>query len=347
MNAVVARIVGVMVAVVGGVAIGNIISRRPGAMYNCDGELRRYYREYIRLPDSTQGQLRSNRDANRKRIEMALGRIGEPLPCGYVIQGSYAMDTIIQASNNEYDIDDGVVFVAEELVGARGGKLSPRQVRRMVCESLRDSRFNRQPEMRKNCIRVHYNEGHHVDIPVYRERKGFFGDVYLEIASSDEWKRTHPEGVTDWYNKAVVAKSPDTGDGRQMRRVTRLLKAFARSRASWNMPSGFVISKLVHEEYVPHSERDDIALYETMIAIHGRLHHDLEVEHPVLDEMLTETAEDACMVQFHLRLGDALKSLSILFARECSERDAAKAWDAVFGSGYFTDQLLDQGMFRV
>lgn len=251
------------------------------------------------------------------------------------------MDTIIQTSNNEYDIDDGIVFIAEELVGPRGGKLSPRQVRKMICDALRDSRFTRQPEMRKNCVRVYYNEGHHVDIPVYRERKGFFGDVYLEIASADEWKSTHPEAVTDWYNKAVIAKSPDTSEGRQMRRVTRLLKAFARSRASWNMPSGFVLSKLVHDEYVPHSERDDVALYETMRAIHRRLQNDLEVEHPALDEMLTETDEDACMVEFRLRLGDALKRLSVLVARDCSEKDAAKAWDAVFGSSYFTDWLLD------
>ena len=341
MNPLVVRVVGFVAVVAGGVALGNMISRRPCKMYDCDWVLREFYRRYIRLSDSIQGRLRSNRDTNRDRIKTALGKVKGPVPRGYIIQGSYAMDSIIHAPNNEYDIDDGIVFVAEDLIGPRGGKLSPRQVRKMVCVALQDSRFNRQPEMRKNCVRVYYNEGHHVDIPVYRERQGFFGDIILEIASADEWKRSDPEAVTDWFNKAVVAKSPDTSDGRQMRRITRLLKAFARSRASWNMPSGFVISKLVHDEYVPNPERDDVALYETMAAIHGRLQYDLDVEHPVLDEMLTETAEDACMVHFRLRLGDALKKLSILFSGDCSNRDAAEAWDAVFGGSYFSERMLE------
>ena len=341
MSAVFVRVAGIIAAVAGGVAIGNIISRRSDAMYNFDRELRAFYRECVRLSGAVQGQLRRNRDANRHRIEMVLRERGGPLPLRFIIQGSYAMDTIIQSPNNEYDIDDGVVFASDELVGPRGGKLSPRQVRRMVCEALRDPRFSRQPEMRKNCVRVYYNEGHHVDIPVYRIRKGFFGDIYLDIASADDWKRAHPEAVTDWYNKAVVAKSPDGDDGRQMRRITRLLKAFAKSRVSWNMPSGFVISKLVHDEYVPDAERDDVALYKTMIAIHRRLRHDLEVEHPVLSEMLTETYEDACMVEFRHRLGEAQNKLSVLFANDCSERGAARAWDSVYGTSYFSDRLFN------
>ena len=61
---------------------------------------------------------------------------------------------------------------------------------------------------------------------------------------------------------------------RQMRRVVRLIKKFARSRDSWkaSILSGFGITKLVAECYKPHAGLDDTALYETMEAIRNKKH---------------------------------------------------------------------------
>ena len=36
-------------------------------------------------------------------------------------------------------------------------------------DALKDPKFNKQPEIHQNCVRVFYAEGHHVDVPAYRK----------------------------------------------------------------------------------------------------------------------------------------------------------------------------------
>ena len=138
------------------------------------------------------------------------------------------MHTMIQDENNDYDIDDGAVFLYVGLVGKYGAQVSALQARKMVQKALDDGSFNTPPELKKNCIRVHYAKGYHVDVPVYR--KTWNGE--LEHASS-EWNPSCPKEITEWFKKAVIGKSPDTSNGRQMRRITKLLKFFMKSRSSW------------------------------------------------------------------------------------------------------------------
>src|SRR3546814_5852693 len=84
-------------------------------------------------------------------------------------QGYHAMKTMIQGEDSDYDIDDGVYFEKDHLVGPNGGEMSGRAVRQMVCKALQDERFKVPPEVRKNCVRVYYNDGYHVDLPSYRK----------------------------------------------------------------------------------------------------------------------------------------------------------------------------------
>ena len=320
--------------------------RGDDSMFDCNKDLLKFHNEEVRLPDSVQSKLRDHRAANRSRLKKGLEDNEKPAVKEHIEQGSYPMYTINQHPDNDYDIDDGAAFAKDDLVGAKGAEMTALDTRKMVCDAIgRDNRFNTPPEVRNNCVRVFYNEGHHVDVPVYRAcpDPDNDGETFLELASSVGWRRSDPRSITTWFNNAVIDKSPDTTNGRQMRRVVRLLKAFAKSRDSWNMPSGFILSVLVHDHYQVHETRDDVALYNTMRSIHATLESDLTVSHPLLDELLTNGSDDPCMRELRDRLDTALDELQILFDEEnCTSKAALKAWNKLFYHGFFIDLIAER-----
>jgi len=309
-------------------------------MYNATKELTEFYNEEVRLPETTKQSLRSNRDANRTRLKKGLAKNEKPTPESFVMQGSNAMHTINQHVNNDYDIDDGAVFIKDDLKGPNGARFSPIDSRNMVRDAIDDGTFAEKPQVKTNCVRVIYKAGHHVDIPVYRQSVDSNENTFFELASV-EWKRSDPEAVTSWYNNAVIDQSPDDTNGRQLRRITRLLKMFCKSRDSWNMPSGFIISKLVVDNFVGFMDRDDESIYETMKRIQATLAFSLRVAHPILQgEDITKTEEDACMREFKGKLNDAIDDLEILQDEDnCTSKAAMTAWRNVFNHSYFRKQL--------
>ncbi|MDX9987041.1 cyclic GMP-AMP synthase DncV-like nucleotidyltransferase [Thiothrix unzii] len=302
-------------------------------MYNLNSEIVKFHNIEVSLGFDQQAEMRSRRNANRNRLIKGLKNNGNPDILRHVSQGSYAMHTMTQDKDNDYDIDDGVVFDKEDLKGKQGAYLSPLDARKMVRNAVDDGSFKTPPEVKTNCVRVHYDAGYHVDIPVYRE----MDDGCLELASSS-WKGSSPTEVTDWYNDAVVDKSPDSLNGRQMRRDTKLLKFFSNSRPSWKKktPSGLSISTLINEKYVSNAERDDKSLYDTMAAIRNRLNWNLQVWHPVrTTEELTNGYDDSKTKFFRDKLNQAISDLDILFNSNCTRLDALKAWNKVFDHQFF------------
>ena len=308
-------------------------------MFDCHKEITDFHKQEVTLKKSQQDEMRNRRDANRKRLHDGLSKSGKPLPIRHVAQGSYAMHTMVQDKDNDYDIDDGAVFKKADLVGDRGAEMSALDARKMVRDALDDGSFEKPPEVRNNCVRVYYKAGYHVDIPVYRELE----DSTLELASS-EWNGSSPTEVTDWYQNSVTKKSPDNNNGQQMRRITRLIKAFMRSRDSWkcSMPSGLELSVLIDERYTSDCNREDVALYETMKCIRDRLIYDLEIKHPVRNEMLTDGPDDANTRFLREILEEALDNLEILFEPDCTRLDALKAWNKVLKHKYWEDLIAEE-----
>ena len=318
------------------------------AMYNCHDDILTYQNEKVALPKKEQDEMRERRDTNRDRLKNGLKNDGEPAPSDFRSQGSYAHHTMVQHPEKDYDIDDGVYFWKDALKGPRDGDKSARDAKEMVRKALHDERFKKPPEVRTNCVRIYYDAGYHVDIPVYRKVKteSIWGDehIYYEIASSD-WKESDPMEVTRWFNEGNKDQSPDTTNGRQLRRQTKLNKAFARSRESWRpqIATGFMITTLlVNECYRPSAEREDKALYDTMVAMRDRLNGNLEIDHPtVKNEKLTKGPNDAKTRFLHEKLGWAINELQVLFEQDCTREKALKAWDKVFNTDFFISRLGD------
>jgi hypothetical protein len=192
---------------------------------------------------------------------------------------------------------------------------------------------------------VSYDAGYHVDLPVYRRvtSKDVFGTetVHYELASSD-WKRSDARDVTKWFEAENTRQSPDTDNGRQLRRMTRELKKFARSRASWKgqILGGFGITKLVTECFRANASREDQALHDTMKAIHDRLALDLTIKHPMTPgETITHGSDDSRARILREKLSDALESLKPLHETSCTREKALKCWDTVFATSYFSDRV--------
>lgn len=313
-------------------------------MFNCAEALRQFHDDSILLPEEKRKTLRDCRSANQKRLKEGLKAAKEPSPVRFVKQGSYAMKTTIQQPNNDYDIDDGALFVKKDLKDSQGADKTALDARNMVCAALQDKAFKKKPEVRENCVRVYYNEGHHVDIPVYRIVDPDAKDTVYELASAD-WKQSNPEGVTKWFEECVKRHNGQDDDSSQLRRMVRYLKAFAISRPSWNMPSGFILTVLANELYRS-TAKDDEALYNLFAALKVRLAASLVVRHPVLPENITKTAQDPNMVEFREKVSWALDQLKVLLNASCSEKEALKAWATVFNTDFFQGVLDKQANNR-
>lgn len=311
-------------------------------MFNVARELRRYHRDEVILDQNERREIRRRCMINRRRLVSGLRYYDYPKPKQFKTQGSFAMGTMIYRTGRDYDIDDGVYFNYSDVVGRRGAEIPPLEVRNWVVNALYDERFNDTPELLKNCVRVYYKEGYSIDIPVYRIRRTskYLGSLneYYELASST-WKVSNPEGVTQWFEHQNKKLSPQPYDVDQMRRVCTLMKSFAKSRDAWaeRIATGFMITMLVTECYVPQQSRDDVALFLTMNNISQRLNENLQISHPVLtNEFITNGSNDARVVFFADKVDTGLKHFRKLLNPHCTKNYAMEALDSLFYTEYFT-----------
>jgi hypothetical protein len=295
----------------------------------------------VTLPQKERDEMRERRNANRNQLKEGLQKAGIQAPLFFKSQGSYAMKIMTQRPDEDYDIDDGVYFAKEDLVGPRGREATALEARQLMCDALDEGGFNKRSEVRENCVRVYYNSGYRVDMQIYRrvvDYRWHRARVQYELASSD-WKGSDARDVTRWFNSENAGRSPDFTNGGQLRRITRVIKKFARSRTSWRSQilSGFGITRLVVECFRKDAAREDAALYNTMRAIRDRLSVSLAVSHPVTpDEMITIGRNDPTAKYLRDRLTDAMDWLAPQFETACSREKALSSWDKVFATKYFS-----------
>ena len=306
---------------------------------NCDKDIRAYHRECVTLTRGQRQQLKDRRDSNRKRLRRGLEKNEEPAPKRWVSQGSYAMRTVIQEPDDGYDIDDGVVFTKEALIGPRGADKSPLDARKMVRDAVHSDSFSTPPEVKTNCVRVYYNDGPQVDIPVYREITDWRGDPSYELASA-EWKKSDPDGVNDWFEDELRQKN--SSGLKHSRELIRLLKSICKNRPSASLPSGFVITVLVLERYLVGMARLDADLRQMIRAVYDRLRSDLRVAHPVVSgEWLIDDGSLNKTRDLRDLLGKAVNNLDCLDLPNCTRSRALKAWKKVLRTDFFDALIAD------
>ncbi|MHB8283643.1 MAG: nucleotide-binding domain-containing protein [Caulobacteraceae bacterium] len=315
--------------------------------YDLSGEMLAFHDQHVRLNDEAVKRLREVRDLNLDRIRLGLDDLEKPRFKDWRNQGGFAMETVVNdpAGESNHDLDAALIFDKEDLPAAA---LTARQ---RVRDALlkRASNFLQDPEARTNAVTVWYADGYHLDFAIYRRSKDEIGNYTFEHAST-EWISRDPDEVTAWFNKTVEDKSPKAdflGNApkvrlHQLRRITRLVKWFCRSRPSWNLPGGMIGSTLVDECYRPDRDRDDVALYNTLTALKARLEGGCRVNHPRGDgrELTGKTQYLSQVELLKDKLSENLPKLAKLFEPSCTREQARHAWDWIFNHEFWADKEI-------
>ena len=308
-------------------------------MKDCNKDIRDYHRERVALTATQRQELKDRRDSNRDRLRSGLKKNENPAPKRSVTQGSFAMRTVIQEPNNTYDIDDGVVFTKESLKGPRGGEMSFVDARKMVRDAVHSDSFAKAPDVKTNCVRIYYNDGPHVDIPVYREVTDWLGNTSYELASA-EWTKSDPDGVNNWF-KSWINRKKDNGQ-KHSRELIRLMKSICKIRPSYSLPSGFALTVLIEECYSLAQERLDLDLRDVIKALYDRLSDDLSVRHPVVEgEWLIDGDSEHKTRNLRDLLKTAVNDLAVLDLPNCTRSKALKAWKKVLYTDFFDDRITE------
>ncbi|MBH1743497.1 hypothetical protein I5V87_18405 [Stenotrophomonas maltophilia] len=317
-------------------------------MFDVTALLQQFYDEHVRLGGDRRNRLQQVRDLNLAKLNRGLDDLAlesgraKPHFVEAITQGGFAMHTLNQdpAGLNEYDIDVAVIFNSDDL------PVSSLAARQRVRDALgkRTEHMKEAPDPRTNAVTLWYQEGYHVDFAVFRRRTEPSGRTVLEHASTD-WVERDPNAVNRWFNQSVSLLSPKNESGQpdirvrpnQFRRIVRFIKWFCKSRESWSLPGGMVVSSLAAECYQFDRFRDDVSLYNTLVSIVQRLQRSLEIENPVSAGVwLTGREENRNQVaRLKAQLELIIPKLNILFEPSCTVEKARGAWDWVFNHQYW------------
>jgi len=317
-------------------------------MFNLDKEMRSFYRKKVVLSSEKQKSLIDKKDKNLDRLNAGLEEYNDENGTDYkivdtIVQGSVAMQTVIQAEDNNYDIDVGIAFNKDNLPQPTTSENNTKTVKNIVHSALlkKSSVFKYQPEKHTNCIRIIYSDGYHIDFAIYRRYKDE-NDEYIYEHCGADWVYRNPRAITKWF------KSRDKAYSYNLKRVVRLLKAYLKQDSSWSVPGGLIQSVLADECFKSSSRLDEM-LYNTIEAIINRLDEDTEVNNPIdkdsegngIPLLRTQDHKDE-VVKMKNYLQKGLNKLAILFNdKECSEEKALRAWGEFFNNNYWTD-LADE-----
>lgn len=305
-------------------------------------QIQAYEAEKVNLSDAVRDDLYAKREANRNRLKANLPERVKIR--SFIAQGSMAIRTTVQEKDCDYDIDDGVSFLAESLKGEIFGILdmSASEVREMVRDALKDDKFNKQPEIIGNCVRVFYAEGYHVDVPSFRVHNADTDNESQELAGENGWRASDPTEINVWFEKRVQELNQlQEGAGSQFRRMIRLLKRFARSRGDeWDMPNGLKLTMLTDECFERSADRDDKAFFFLLQKMSSRLQKSFVVSNRAQSktpqDRLTKSESDANMVELRKRVTEALEKLAITWSPSADKKATREAWEWVFQTdGFF------------
>jgi 5-carboxymethyl-2-hydroxymuconate isomerase len=310
-------------------------------MYDFSKDISKFHQKHVRLTNEQRADMRGRRTRNHDRVIAGLAELGKPALVDTINQGGYAQKTMTQPpeadEESRYDIDMGVVFDESDA-------LTPKTTKGWVRDAiaLKAPNMKFPPEAKPKCVRVVYANGYQCDFPVFRRR--WTGESYTyDLAAGDAWVQSDPRAMNAWLEDAVISLSPEGEGSRQLRRIIRLGKFFAKvhaARLNRKFPGGLVATAIFVEAYQSVEGRDDQSFYETLQIIAGRSEYS-----PVYaNGVQISDAKDVDRIK---RLIDeaavAVEKLSTL-ADDVSESDARKAWKKVFRHSFFDEVVVENAL---
>jgi hypothetical protein len=250
-------------------------------MANCNKHFEKYNGE-LTLTDVRRKKLKRSRKELRNKIRnwFKVNKPDETQP-KFGGQGSMSMNTIINPiprkiiENGEettklyYDVDDGIYFEGDKDVADRP---SPQKYHDWVFDAVKDH-TDIDPIDKNACIRTVFADGHNIDNPIYYKQH----DIPELAHKKDGYIDSDPKALKDWFNEKADKES-------QLRQLVRYGKGWFDYKCFLEegkpMPSGLIITILITENAVYRTDRDDIALKETLINIQAKLNNEFSCYRP-------------------------------------------------------------------
>ena len=290
-------------------------------MANCHDLFEDFY-STISIDKSKRDSLMSARDAIQDRITNYFkNELKEKVP-EYKIQGSYALDTIVNPLDGEYDIDVGIYL--QNIDHDKVKWPTTETVHNWIFKAV-ENHTKEKPTDKRTCVRVNYSGQYHVDLPIYGTYKN---ESYLAEKGEAKWHISDPKDFENWFKGEIEKK------GDQIRHLVKYLKAWADYNSkSGKLPSGFVLTILITECYEK-SDRDDASFAGTAKSMYDRLKISEEIRNPVdPKENLRDRISDSKMVTFKESLETLLNNASLAL-KEKSKKEACKKWRKEFGDRF-------------
>lgn len=298
-------------------------------MANCH-DLFEDFHSTISIDKSKKESLMSARDGIQEKImNYFKNDLKQKVP-EYKMQGSYPMGTIVNPLDGEYDIDIGVHL--QNLDYDKKKWPTTNTVHNWTYKAV-EKHTKEKPTDKRTCVRVNYSGNYHADLPIYSLHDD---QPHLAEKGDAGWHPSDPKAFVDWFKGKVKDR------GEQVRRLVKYLKAWADYKSkSGNLPSGFVLTILIVEEYEK-AERDDSSFSATVKNINNRIKKSEKILNPVdNNEDLRKRITDAQMKNFKERLSSLIQNASSALKEE-SKKEACKIWLKEFGDRFFNcDNIED------
>lgn len=287
-------------------------------MANCH-QLFLEFNDLIALDSKRKETLRTSRDAVRERIRRYFRYKQNGFVPQFHGQGSFMMNTIIEPLDGEFDIDDGIYF-----------KLTAKPLQAVstfhqwIWEAV-NGHTKQNPIDKQTCVRLVYAGQYHLDLPIYYIIEG---QIPYLAHKGKGWIQSDPREFRKWFNDKA------DNDG-QLKRIVRYLKAWSDYRKG-DLPSGLIFSILAANNIV-FNERDDVALYKTLLNIKSSLQWNFICYRPTTPayENLLEDYSKTNKEYFLEQLGSFIQSAAKALDEKTSQKDACQVWVRHFGEERF------------
>jgi len=221
-------------------------------------------------------------------------------------------------SSEDYDLDDGVYLqhTDDDIQSP-----TPQTASQWLVDAVK-GHVKKDPVNKKNCVRVVYADGYHIDLPVYRT---IGGQTYLGTLDGNQWIASDPKTFNDWFRDKLKQSE-------QMRSCIKYLKAW-KDFSSCDL-KGIHLTVLVADNHVLIDGRDDESLAETVSNMAQSLRTDRAIYNPTdASENLVESWSASKIDRAIEALEDFHETASEAVAE--SETDAAaEKWQLLLGDRF-------------
>ncbi len=287
-------------------------------MADCNDLFKKFLSE-ITVTKTERENLQNGRDAIKEKIENYFVKERKVKKPEFFLQGSYALKTMVRPLGKEdYDLDDGVYLkhTDDDI-----SKPTPATASNWIIEAVKNH-TKKAPENKKNCVRVVYADGYHIDLPLYRNIRGI---IYLGTLEGNKWVPSDAKKFNNFFLERIKKTE-------QMRSCIKYLKAW-KDFISCDL-KGIHITVLVGMKHIEVESRDDISLVKTIEQIIEYMKDKKAIYNPIdKNENLIEDWNNS-KLNTTIKMFEDFSEKAKQALAENNKQEASKIWRKTFGDRF-------------